>query len=108
MRAERFARNSRTPVSLLARRIRRSPGSTAAEEPQTEESRAQQRKRTGLRSGNGLVNAGEEERIDQPGRIDASDVDIAQPGKYPVERITNRRQEEVVAVFAIGCGTARG
>ena len=72
----------------------------ASEEAEAEQRGAQQRQRTGL----GDVKTGEEERIDQPGCIDASRVDIAQPGEDIVERIADRCQEEVVAEFAVGVG----
>jgi hypothetical protein len=61
-----------------------SPGSsraTAAEESQAEQRAAEQRERAGL--GDRCVRAGEEERVDQPGCIDASRVDVAHPAKVP-------------------------
>ena|SRR5271166_157460 len=75
----------------------------AVEETQAEEGCAQQRQRAGL----GDIGPGEEERVDQPGCVNASSVDIAQPGKYSVERIADRSQEEIIAEFAIGGRAAR-
>ena len=95
-------RNSSAPT----RRV--SPGSSgwatmAEQEDEADQPRAQQRERTRL--GNG-IGAGEEERIDQPGRIDTPGVDITQPGKHSVECIAARGQEKVVAEFAVGVGPA--
>src|SRR5437764_451450 len=75
----------------------------AAKKAEPQQGRAKQRQRTGLRN---RVGTGEEEWIDQPGRIDAVDLYVTQPGKHPVERVADRGQEIIVAEFAVGSRAA--